>query len=169
MKLLPQQVAWRLFLTVHALSYRKIDEGLHTAGCLSFDDYDVLLTVNEADEQVMRMSELAEQVLLSKSGMSRRVARLVERGLLHREQCAQDGRVFWVSLTPSGRKSLGKAWDVYSSLIEETFANHVTKPEAKLLGEVFQRILHRIGSVRHRELLQANVTDEPLFVSRVLR
>jgi DNA-binding MarR family transcriptional regulator len=100
--------------------------------------------------------------------MSRRVARLVERGLLCREQCAQDGRVFWVSLTPSGRKSLGKAWDIYSGLIEETFANHVTKQEAKLLGEVFQRILGRIGSVQHLGLLEANVTDQPLFTSRVL-
>ena len=43
---LPQQVAWRLFLTVHALATRRIDEQLLAAGVLSFDDYDVLLTVN---------------------------------------------------------------------------------------------------------------------------
>ena len=49
---LPQQVAWRLFLTVHALATRRIDGELLAAGVLSFDDYDVLLTVNEAADGV---------------------------------------------------------------------------------------------------------------------
>jgi DNA-binding MarR family transcriptional regulator len=157
----PQQVAWRLFLTVHALAYRRIDDGLLDKDCLSFDDYDVLLTVNESEGETLRMSELAEAVLLSNSGMSRRVARLVERGLLHRDQCVQDGRVFRVRLSGAGRKALDKAWGVYSGLIEETFASHVSEAEAKSLARIFQRILDRIGSERHRGLLDAGVTDEP--------
>ncbi len=157
----PQQVAWRLFLTVHALAYRRIDEGLLAAGCLSFDDYDVLLTLNEAEGETLKMSELAEAVLLSNSGMSRRVARLVERGLVHREQCSVDGRVFRVSLTRAGRKSLIQSWNVYGGLIDETFANHVTSTEAKMLGSIFQRVLNRIGTEQHRGLLDAGVTDAP--------
>ena len=157
----PQQVAWRLFLTVHALAYRRIDDGLVSKDCISFDDYDVLLTVNESVGETLRMSELAEAVLLSNSGMSRRVARLVERGLLHRDQCAQDGRVFRVRLSRAGRKALDKAWEVYSGLIEETFASHVNETEAKALARIFQRMLDRIGSERHRGLLAAGVTDAP--------
>lgn len=157
----PQQVAWRLFLTVHALAYRRIDDGLLDKRCLSFDDYDVLLTVNESEGETLRMSELAEAVLLSNSGMSRRVARLVERGLLHRDQCARDGRVFRVRLSHAGRKALDKAWGVYSGLIEETFASHVTATEAEALAGIFQRILDRIGSEQHRGLLAAGVTDAP--------
>ena len=157
----PQQVAWRLFLTVHALAYRRIDDGLVAENCLSFDDYDVLLTVNESEGETLRMSELAEAVLLSNSGMSRRVARLVERGLLHRDQCALDGRVFRVRLSRAGRKALDKAWDVYSGLIEETFASHVNEAEARALAGIFQRILDRIGSELHRGLLEAGVTDAP--------
>lgn len=157
----PQQVAWRLFLTVHALAYRRIDEGLLAADCLSFDDYDVLLTVNEAEGETLRMSELAEAVLLSNSGMSRRVARLVERDLLHREQSSHDGRVFRVRLSRAGRKALDKSWNVYSGLIEETFASHLTSTEAKLLGSIFQRVLNRIGTEQHQGLLEAGMTDEP--------
>lgn len=161
----PQQVAWRLFLTVHALACRRIDSGLLAGKCISFDDYDVLLTVNEADGETLRMSELAEAVLLSNSGMSRRVARLVERGLLHRDQCAQDGRVFRVRLSRAGRKALDKAWGVYGGLIEESFAAHVSAGEARMLGKVFQRVLDRIGTDKHRDLLVAEVTDAPKLKS----
>ncbi len=157
----PQQVVWRLFLTVHALAYRRIDHGLVGKGCISFDDYDVLLTVNEAEGETLRMSELADAVLLSDSGMSRRVARLVERGLLHRNQCALDGRVFWVRLSRAGRRELNKAWKIYRVLIEENFANHVDEAEAKSLARIFQRMLDQIGSERHRGLLAAGVTDAP--------
>ncbi len=157
----PQQIAWRLFLTVHALAYRRIDEGLLAADCLSFDDYDVLLTLNEAEGETLRMSELAEAVLLSNSGMSRRVARLVERDLVHREQCSHDGRVFRVRLSRTGRTALDKSWKVYGGLIEETFASHVTCAEAKMLGLIFQRVLNRIGTEQHRGLLEAGVTDAP--------
>jgi DNA-binding MarR family transcriptional regulator len=157
----PQQVAWRLFLTVHALAYRRIDGGLAQAGCLSFDDYDVLLTVQEAKGETLMMSELAKAVLLSNSGMSRRVARLEERGLLHRDQCQEDGRVFRVRLSKAGLKALNEAWEVYRGLIEESFANHLSDREAKMLGEIFQRILDRIGTEQHRGLLEAGVTDSP--------
>lgn len=156
-----QQTAWRLFLTVHALACRRIDDGLLESGCLSFDDYDVLLTVNEAEEQTLKMSELAEAVLLSNSGMSRRVARLVERKLLHREQCERDGRVFRVRLTKAGERALQRAWEVYGGLIEEVFANHLSRQEADMLGNAFQRILDRIGTEKHRGLLGAGVTDAP--------
>lgn len=156
-----QQVAWRLFLTVHALASRRIDSGLLAENCISFDDYDVLLTVNEASGETLRMSELAEAVLLSNSGMSRRVARLVERGLLHRDQCAQDGRVFRVRLSKAGRKALDNAWSVYHGLIEESFATHVSEDEAAMLGKVFQRILNGIGSDKYQGLLDARVTDAP--------
>jgi len=160
-KAAPQQVAWRLFLTVHALACRRIDAGLLAAGDISFDDYDVLLTLNEAPDETLRMSELAGAVLLSNSGMSRRVARLVERGLLHRAQCQEDGRVFRIRLSRAGRKALEKAWATYSGLIAETFATHLSGPEASVMAELFQRILDRTGNDHHRGLLAAGVTDAP--------
>lgn len=88
------QVAWRLLLTVHAHAYRQIDDELQKSGLLTFNDYDVLLTLNEAPKETLRMSELAEAVLLSNSGMSRRVTTLVNSGLVTRTQSRNDGRVF---------------------------------------------------------------------------
>jgi DNA-binding MarR family transcriptional regulator len=156
-----QHVAWRLLLTVHALACRRVDQALSDAGCLSFDDYDVLLTVSEAEDETMRMSELAEAVLLSNSGMSRRVARLVERGLLHREQSMADGRVFRVSLSDAGKRALDEAWEVYREALEEAFIQWVTRDEARRMGRIFQRVLDRIGTARHHGLLAAGLTDAP--------
>lgn len=156
-----RQVAWRLFLTVHALACRRIDDGMADADVLSFDDYDVLLSILESAEGSLKMSELAEAVLLSNSGMSRRVARLEDRGLLHREQCNEDGRVFRVRLSKDGRKALDSTWKVYRGLIEKNFARWITEEEAEWLGGLFQRILDQIGTEAHRGLLGAGVTDEP--------
>ncbi|MCB1098351.1 MAG: MarR family transcriptional regulator [Verrucomicrobiae bacterium] len=158
---LSQHVAWRMFLTVHALACQQIDEGLQKKGCISFDDYDVLLTVNEALNESLTMSQLADAVLLSKSGMSRRVARLVDRGLLLRKQSRSDGRVFQVRLSASGRRALDEAWETYQPLIIDCFAKHLTDGEARQMGEICQRILDRIGGAQHRGLLSAQVTDAP--------
>tara|TARA_R110002096_G_scaffold104771_11_gene230729 strand:- start:1459 stop:1995 length:537 start_codon:yes stop_codon:yes gene_type:complete len=158
---LPQQVAWRLFLTVHALTCQKIDEGLQAEGCISFGDYDVLLTVNEATNETMTMGELADAVLLSKSGMSRRAARLAERGLLLRKQSRSDGRVFQVSLSAAGRRALNQAWKTYRPLIEQNFVQYLTEEEAEQMGKIYQRVLDQIGGEAHRGLLEARVTDAP--------
>lgn len=156
-----QQVAWRMFLTVHAIATRQIQESLLAADALSFDDYDVLLTLQEADDETLRMSELADAVLLSNSGMSRRVMRLVEQGLLHRTQSRDDGRVFRVSLTRAGRAALTKTWKIYQPLIEEKFASLLTQDEAVTLSAIFQRVLNVIGTERHQGLLAAGLTDAP--------
>lgn len=158
---LDQHVAWRLFLTVHAMACSRIDENLRSASVLSLDDYDVLLTVNVSADQTLRMSELAQAVLLSKSGMTRRVTRLVERGLLRRDKSKDDLRVFRVRLTKAGKKAIDATWVVYCKQIEENFANHITKEEALMLGDIFQRVLNRMGAVQHKNLLKSKATDIP--------
>lgn len=157
----PQQVAWRLFLIFHAVAQRKIDDGLIKQNCISFDDYDVLITLNEAEGETLRMSALAEGVLLSNSGISRRVVRLVAQGLVHREQCSQDGRVFRVRLSRKGAKALDRAWVVYKGLIEQSFASLITDAEARNLGLIFDRVLNRIGGEQHQNLLKLQQTDAP--------
>lgn len=157
----PRQVAWRLLLTVHAHAYRHIDAELQRAGVLSFDDYDVLLTLNEAENETLRMSELAEAVLLSNSGMSRRVTALVAAGLVTRKQSTHDGRVFRVKLTAKGRKALDATWKHYKPLIDEVFSRFLTKKEGLIMAELLQKILNGTGLDRHRDLLKRGMTDAP--------
>lgn len=155
------QIAWRLLLTVHAHSCRKIDAELQVAGALSFDDYDVLLTLNEAPNQSLRISELAGAVLLSNSGMSRRVTQLVASRLVTRSQSKSDGRVFVVKLTAKGRKALGTSWEIYRPMIHETFARHLTEKEAATMARLLQKILTDSGVAAYKDLLKDGMTDAP--------
>lgn len=157
----PRQVAWRLLLTVHAYACRKIDRELQEAGVLSFDDYDVLLTLNEADGETLRMSELAEAVLLSNSGMSRRVTTLVKSGLVAKTQSKTDARVFRVKLTPKGRRALDQTWEIYKPMIDTVFANFLSKTEAHTMSKMLQTILDGTDLQQHRNLLENNMTDAP--------
>ena len=156
-----RQVAWRLLLTVHAHAYRSIDSELQRAGVLSFDDYDVLLTLNEAENATLRMSELAEAVLLSNSGMSRRVTGLVAAGLVTRTQSRSDGRVFRVKLTAKGRRALDSTWKLYQPLIDDIFSKFLSEKEAATLAKLLQKILTGTGLKRHRDLLKNGMTDAP--------
>lgn len=85
-------------------------QSLTLTNCLSplsvFDTYDVLITLAEAPDQRLRMSELAGATFLSNSGISRRVARLEKEGFLRWEACENDGRVFYALLNEAGREAL---------------------------------------------------------------
>ncbi|MEP2774851.1 MAG: MarR family transcriptional regulator [Luteolibacter sp.] len=155
------QVAWRLLLTVHAHAYRRIDDELQKSGLLTFNDYDVLLTLNEAEKETLRMSELAEAVLLSNSGMSRRVTALVNSGLVTRTQSKNDGRVYWVKLTTKGRKAIVNTWKAYKPLIEDLFSQHLSEAEAKTMAQLLQKVLTGTGLPQYRELLKKHMTDAP--------
>jgi DNA-binding MarR family transcriptional regulator len=87
-----------------------VAQGLEAAGGISYDDYDVLLTLNEAVGRRLRMSDLARLTLLSHSGISRAVTRLESEGLLKRERCETDGRGFFAVLTKRGQKALKAAF-----------------------------------------------------------
>lgn len=141
----PRQVAWRLFLQAHALLTKRVDAALLADGCISFDTYDVLITLAEAPEQRLRMSELAGATFFSNSGISRRVARLEREGLLVREGCANDGRVSYAVLTARGREALRNAWPVYERVIEEDFGKAMEATETRDLARILKTIVGRLG------------------------
>jgi DNA-binding MarR family transcriptional regulator len=99
---------WRLLLAVHADLLARLDDDLRRDHELNLADYEVLVALSEADG-ALRMSELAERVMLSPSGLTRRVDRLVTRGLVARRACPSDGRGSLAALTPVGRSALVRA------------------------------------------------------------
>jgi DNA-binding MarR family transcriptional regulator len=105
--------------------------------------YDVLLKLNEAGGR-MRMHELAEAVLLSKSGLSRLVDRMAVARLVCREQCPSDRRGFLAVLTPEGKSALQKAAPTHLRGIDAHFASMVDEREAAVLREVSDRLLAHV-------------------------
>lgn len=105
----PEQIAaWRAFVHAFLATTRLTELSLHGSQ-LDPSDYDVLVTLAEAPREGVRPSELAERVLLTKSGITRLVDRLVERGLIERRVCPTDRRGQLVALTPRGRHLLRRA------------------------------------------------------------
>src|SRR3712207_8355988 len=83
-----EMAAWAGFLRTHATLVRELDEELTRMHGLPLSSYDVLIQLSNAPDKRMRLSQLAEAVLLSRSGLSRLVARLVDQGLLERAECS---------------------------------------------------------------------------------
>jgi DNA-binding MarR family transcriptional regulator len=141
-KLNPQELAvWRSFLTVSTRLVTQIDLNLQRADQIPLNWYDVLLELYEAPEKRLRMSELAERVLLTRSGLTRLVDRLEKAGLLTREIDPEDRRGFYATITDSGINAMRKAWPIYAGGIIELFAEHLSDEETALLANIFNRML----------------------------
>ena len=98
----PRLAPWRAFLLAHARVSRRLDEELRAEHDVSFAEYDALLTIAQAPGRRIRMGQLAEEVLLSKSGVTRLIDRLVGDGLVERSACLADARGAEAVLTERG-------------------------------------------------------------------
>jgi DNA-binding MarR family transcriptional regulator len=116
-----QLATWRAFLRAHSTMLRRISRDLEAAALPPLAWYDVLATLSDAPEQRLRQVEIAEQVLLSNSGLSRLIDRIEDQGLVERVSCPSDRRAFFVCLTDAGREMLERMWPVYARGIAEDF------------------------------------------------
>ena len=104
-----EQRVWRRLLAVECRMRERLDRELQEAHGMSLGDYDVLVHLSEAEGGSLRMSELAERLLLSRSGLTRRVDGLVLAGWVERKACPDDGRGSLAVLTAAGLDHLKAA------------------------------------------------------------
>ena len=109
----PRLATWRLMLLSFARLSRRLDEELRTEHDLSLPEYEALLRIAESANGRVRMSQLASEVELSKSGVTRLIDRLVDDGFVERCQCSHDARGAEAVLTPEGRQRLQAALETY--------------------------------------------------------
>src|SRR5579871_2260479 len=133
--------AWRLFLTAHALLTDVLEVELLAARGLPLAWYDVLFQLSLAPGGERRMQELAGAVLLSKSGLTRLVARMEQAGLVERRPCPTDLRGTIAALTPAGQAALRRARPVHLRGIREHFADLLSDGEARALCTAFDKVL----------------------------
>src|SRR2546427_9603752 len=105
--------AWRSMLRAHATLMRQLEMDLERETDLALADFDVLAQLALAGGE-LRMTELAARALISRSGMTRRVARLVDEGLVRRANVDADARGVVVALTDAGVARLMEAWPVHT-------------------------------------------------------
>lgn len=133
--------AWAGLLVSHALLTRKINLGLQSCGVLSLEEYDVLLALELSEFHRLRMSELAQEIVFTPSGLTRLVERLESRGFVRRERCSVDRRCMNCFLLPAGQKARENTWPTYAALIGEHFANHINQRDAATLRRIFANLI----------------------------
>jgi len=132
---------WRLFITAHSRLINKIDTDLQAAGQIPLNWYDVLIELDEAPDKRLRMAELADKVVLSRSGLTRLVDKLEKADLLTREIDPDDRRGFYAIITEKGQTALHHAWEIYRDSIVTQFASFFSLEEARMMQEIFTKMI----------------------------
>ena len=132
--------AWRGLLEAHALLTRQLDAQMQAAHGLSLSAYEVLMFLDDAPEHRMRMSEIADQILLSRSGCTRLVDRLVAQGFVTRCAAANDGRGLYARLTDDGRKKIKAARATHHEGIRRYFLDRLTPADQAALGDIWAQV-----------------------------
>jgi DNA-binding MarR family transcriptional regulator len=127
-------------LRAHAALTRELDAQLAREHKLPLSSYEVLLFLADAPEGRMRMAELAESVLLSRSGLTRLVDRLEREGLIVRDTCTSDGRGCFAVLTEAGEEMLARARPTHLAGVRERFLRHFSEDELIQLARFWDRI-----------------------------
>jgi DNA-binding MarR family transcriptional regulator len=133
--------AWRGLLRVHARLVHDLDVELRQVHGLPLHEYEVLLTLESAPSRRLRMTELASSVLLSQSGLTRLVDRLVRNGFVERERCVDDRRGFFAQLTDAGQARLEEARVTHLQGVRERFLTRFSDAELAELARRWERLL----------------------------
>lgn len=144
----PQLAAWRAFLEAHAAVTGALENELSRERGLPLAWYDVLVQLAEAPRGRLRMGDLADAVLLSKSGLTRLCDRMEQAGFVQRQPCEDDGRGLLAVLTPAGRAALRRAAPVHLRGVREHFARHLSSDEASRLAASLGRIAEQARTAR---------------------
>jgi DNA-binding MarR family transcriptional regulator len=135
-----EREAWRSFLRAHARINRRLEAELLAEEKLSYGGYDVLVQLVEAPDHRLRMAELAEEVLLSRSGVTRLVDRLERAGLVARERVDGDGRGVVAVLTEKGLETLRTASRTHLAGVVRHFVDRLDEDQLIQLGTICAKL-----------------------------
>ena len=131
---------WRGLLRVHAGMTKSLDAELMREHRLPLSSYEVLLYLADSPEGRLRMSELADSVLLSRSGLTRLVDRMERDGLLRRQRCEEDQRGWFAEITDEGRELFERARVTHLDGVRQRFLNHLTSDEQRTLAALWEKL-----------------------------
>jgi DNA-binding MarR family transcriptional regulator len=132
--------AWQALLHAHHDVTDRLDADLREQHGLTFSEYDVLLRLARAPDRSLRMSDLSERVLLSPSGLTRLVDRLVDDGLVTRDTSQEDARVTLARLTDRGRERLRRAARTHLQGIRQHFTGRLSEARLRNVASALETI-----------------------------
>jgi DNA-binding MarR family transcriptional regulator len=137
----PRLETWRSFLVAHAQIRRQLERELQAEQSLGLGEYEVLLLLARADDRQLRMSELADRLGLSRSGVTRLVDRLEAADLVKRASCDTDRRGWWATLTDAGYERLRRAAPIHLRGVGEHFLDRIPPAELDALQRTLDRVI----------------------------
>lgn len=139
-----EQQAWRGFVRLHERLGGRLARQLQTESNLSGADFAVLVNLTDAPSGRQRALDLANALEWEKSRMSHQVARMQRRGLVAREECAEDGRGAFVVITEAGRAAIEAAAPLHVEAVRTLFLDHVTPAELRTLAAISERVVEKL-------------------------
>lgn len=155
----PRLASWRAFLTAHALVSRRLDDDLRTEQEMTLAEYAALLQLAEAPDRRLRMNQLADSIVLSRSGVTRLIDRLEADGLVARSHCSSDGRGAEAVLTEAGHARLRQASRTHLRGIEAYFLESVSPIDLAALERSCSAIGERVRAEGRPAACDPAVTD----------
>lgn len=137
--------AWRLYLRAHAVLVRRLDQELRVECGISLNAYDALVQLSEAPDRRLKMKDLADALVYSRSGLTRVVDSLEAAGLARRESDPADRRAILVVLSDDGLHALNGAWPVHVRGVEEYWARHMSDQQARVVAKVSSAVIGAVG------------------------
>jgi len=131
--------AWRSYIVASRRLLEALDADLLDHE-LSMADYEVLAQLSEAPDRRVRMSELAEIAMVSKSRLSHRMKVMEQAGWVRREECLEDKRGYWAVMTDKGWKAIVKAAPDHVASVRNRFVDHLTSKDQEDLAKIFDRV-----------------------------
>lgn len=135
--------AWGGFLRMHARLIAELDRELEDGHGLPLTSYDVLVQLSDAPDRCLRMADLADAVLLSRSGLTRLVDRLEREGLVQRRRCPSDARGTLAVLTQAGLRRLRAAAPTHLEGVRRRFLDELSPAEQRRLADLWTRLTER--------------------------
>ena len=142
----PRHKAWARFFVAQALLVERIEAAFAEADLPPLDWYDLLWAVESEEHGRLRMADVAEKAVVSRSNVTRLADRLEKAGLVKRMSCPQDGRSTFCVITDKGRAMRARMWAVYKKQIETHFGRHLAAGEAEEMAGVLERIISSLRS-----------------------
>ena len=140
-----EMAAWRSFIDTSGDLLRAIERDL-SAHSLDFGDYQLLVMLSEAPEHRLRMCDLADQLRLTRSGLTRRMDGVLKKKLVSRAQSADDGRVAFAQLTPKGLETLKTVAPHHVESVRARMIDLLTPTELKSVASAFSKISQKLGA-----------------------
>jgi DNA-binding MarR family transcriptional regulator len=145
-----EQQAWRTTLYTHMLLLRQLDRDLQPEG-LSLHDYEILVVLSEAADHRLRMTDLADATVQSRSRLSHQITRMQARDLVRRENCTGDKRGTWTVLTASGQATIERVAPHHVDSVRRHFLDRMTPAQLQDMRVACAPIEEYLRKIRDRD------------------